>query len=89
MVIPASKKFASNRGEKVPDGRWSEFETIVLNEIALQNSNQDVAQMLCLYNDLVYYSKAPFCIFSLLKTVLFREKTYNQMYAKLNNMRKH
>ena len=89
MVIPASKKFASNRGEKVPDGRWSEFETIVLNEIALQNSNQDVAQMLCLYNDLVYYSKAPFCIFSLPKTVLFREKIYNQMYAKLNNMRKH
>ena len=87
MAIPASKEFASDRGENVPEGRWSEFEAIALNEITLQNSDQDVAQILCFYNDLVYYSKAPFCIFSLPQSVIFREKNYSQLYSKLKNMK--
>ena len=63
MAIPASNMFASDCEEKVPDGRWSEFETIVTNEITLQNSDQDMAQILSLYNDLVCFQKLHFVSF--------------------------
>ena len=79
VAIPASKKFASDSGEKVPDGCWSEMIVLIM-----QNSDVDVAQILSLYNDLVYYSKASFCMFSLPENVVFREKTYTQI---LKNMK--
>ena len=77
VAIPASKKFASDSGEK--DGRWSEMIVLIM-----QISDQDVTQILSLYNDLVYYSKASFCMFSLPENVVFREKTYTQI---LKNMK--
>jgi hypothetical protein len=71
MAIPASKEFASNCGENVPEGRLSEFEAIALNEITLQNSDQDVAQILCFYND---FQKLHFVSFHYHKVSYLRKR---------------
>ena len=70
VAIPASKKFASDSGEK--DGRWSEMIVLIM-----QISDQDVTQILSLYNDLVYYSKASFCVFTPRKCCFQRKDLYS------------
>ena len=83
MTLPASKKFAIDRGEKVSDSVWSQFETIVIHEISLLEAYQDAKHVLKLYNDLVFYSQAPYCMFILPENTVFREKSYSQICAKL------
>ena len=63
---------------------WSDFESIVLSEIVCSFTEpQQDATILQLYNDIVHYSTAPFCIF-FLPDVTFREKNYTQLHAKLH-----
>ena len=85
--IPKSKKFALDRGESMSAAIWSDFESIVLSEIVSSFTEpQQDATILRLYNDIVYYSTAPFCIFFLPDNVTFREKNYAQLYAKLQHV---
>ena len=73
-------------GESMSAAIWSDFESIVLSEIVSPFSEpQQDATILRLYNDIVYYSTAPFCIFFLPDVVTFREKNYTQLHAKLQH----
>ena len=81
-----AKKFALDRGESMSAAIWSDFESIVLSEIVSPFSEpQQDATILRLYNDIVYYSTAPFCIFFLPDVITFREKNYTQLHAKLQH----
>ena len=85
--IPKSKKFTLDRGESMSAAIWSDFESIVLPEIVSSFTEpQQDATILRLYNDIVYYSTAPFCIFFLPDNVTFREKNYAQLHAKLQHV---
>ena len=85
--IPKSKKFALDRGESLSAAIWSDFESIVLSEILSSCTEpQQDATILRLYNDVVYYSTAPFCVFFLPDNVTFREKNYTQLHAKLQHV---
>ena len=80
-------QFALDRGESMSAAIWSDFESIVLAEIVSSFSEpQHDATILRLYNDIVYYSTAPFCIFLLPDNVTFREKNYTQLHAKLQHV---
>ena len=73
-------------GESMSAAIWSDFESIVLSEIVSPFSEpQQDATILRLYNDIVYYSTAPFCIFFLPDVITFREKNYTQLHAKLQH----
>ena len=68
------QKIALDRGESMSAAIWSDFESIVLSEIVYSFSEpQPDATILRLYNDTVYYSTAPFCIYFLPDNVTFRE----------------
>lgn len=84
IEFPSSKKFATERGERMSEGTWSNFENIVVKHIAsLGGDYKNAACVLKLYNDIVYYARAPFCILFLPENVIFREKSYAQVSAKL------
>ena len=86
-IYRKAKKFALDRGESMSAAIWSDFESIVLSEIVSSFTEpQQDATILRLYNDIVYYSTAPFCIFFLPDNVTFREKNYAQPYAKLQHV---
>ena len=84
LVLPSSKKFALDRGESLSTSLWSDFESIVLNEILNVveegNAQSDVTK---LYNDTVYYSKSSFCAFPVMQNIVFREKTKQQINSKI------
>jgi hypothetical protein len=85
LQVPKSAKFANDRGEKLTEGNWSEFEKIVLNEIVAHTTQKDVLEIHKLYNDIVFYSGAPFCAFPLQHNIIFRQKSFTQVSAKLTN----
>ena len=60
--IPSAKKFAQERNEALTCSIWSNFETIVLSVVAKSEGISDCVSIKKLYNDIVYYSSAPFCI---------------------------
>ena len=82
--IPSSKRFGTERGEKLTEGVWSSFENIVLRHIvSIGGDNKNTACILKLYNDIVYYSTAPFCVAPLPENTVFRPKVHAQILAKL------
>ena len=87
MDIPCSKKFASNSGEDIAHGVWSNFETLVVHEIVVtlsySKSIYDVSTVTSIYNNVHYYSTAPFCMLPLPDNVVFRSKRTRQVDAKL------
>ena len=84
--IPSSKKFALDRGESLSTAIWSDFESIVLEEISA--SEQQDESMIKLFNDIVYYSKSSFCTIPLTEDIVFREKTSSQISAKIEHIYK-
>lgn len=74
IALPTSKKFAADRRESLSTSIWSDFESIVLNEILSNHqetlSTTDIANT---YNNVVYYSKSTFCTLPL-ELVLYSER---------------
>lgn len=68
-------------------GVWSLCETIVVEEIltvlSYAKSNYDLAKVAHVYNSVVYYSTASFCVLPLPHNVVFRKKTIGQVDAKV------
>ena len=85
--LPCSKKFASDIGEDVAHGAWSNFETLTVNEIVVtlsySKSIYDANTVTSVYNNIHCYSNAPFCVLPLPANVVFRSKTLRQVDAKL------
>ena len=65
---------------------WSDFETIVLNVVAKSEGISDCLSIQKVYNDIVYYSSAPFCINQLTPDIIFWSKSLPQVEAKLHYM---
>ena len=84
--IPSSKNFVLDRGESLSTAIWSDFESIVLEEISA--SEQQDENMTKLFNDIVYYSKSSFCTIPLTEDIVFREKTSSQISAKIEHIYK-
>ena len=84
MNIQNSKKFASDRHEELPDISWSDFEIIVLKEVASAQSD-DIDAVLQLYLDVLAYGRSPFCVHPLPANTTFRSKTLKQVAAKLRH----
>ena len=80
--IPSSKKFALDRGECISVGIWSDFETLVLNEVHEISKRTDLDKTK-LYNDVVHYTHSKFCITPIPEGIVFREKTCTQVNSKL------
>ena len=87
MDIPSSKRFAEDRGQDPSGAIWSDFESVVLYEI--NNQLEDVEDVFKLYNDMVYYSSAPYCVAALPHNVVFRSKKTVQVVSKLKNIMSH
>ena len=62
-------------------GPWSDFETIVLHQILKDNSSSDTHKV---YNDIVDYSKALYCVQPLPSNVVFRTKTETEISSKIS-----
>ena len=85
VEIPTSKKFAEDRGEELSTGIWSEFETVVLNEVINTLKDDDNEEdMYKVYNDVVRYSKSNCCSTFLPEKAVFRTKTASQIKRKLD-----
>jgi hypothetical protein len=65
ILSPSQKdgKFAMDHGETITENVWSDFEKIVLHQIISSGPGpyEETTPILKLFNDIVYYSKAPFC----------------------------
>ena len=81
--IPSAKRFAQERKEILTETHWSDFETIVLSEVAKQVESSNCQSIQKVYNDVVYYSTALFCTNPLSPDIVFRRKTQEQIQAKL------
>lgn len=79
--IPQSKKFAQERGEETSHGIWSNFESIVLEQVCLK-CKEGCEDMTKLYNDIVYYSQTSYCVVRLPPCAVFREKNERQIRSK-------
>ena len=80
MDLPCSKKFASDSGEDVVHGAWSNYEIVVT--LSYSKSMYDASSVTNVYN-IHYYSNASFCTLPLPASVVFRSKTMRQVDAKL------
>ena len=87
--IPTSKRFAVERGESLSNGSWSDFESIVLEEIMMHHQDAAAIDITNTYNKIVYYSKSTFCNTPLQKDVVFRQKTTTQVNNKMQYVKKH
>ena len=84
QAIPSSKLFAVDRGETLSAAIWSDFESIVLDEICKRSQEDfNVEKM---YNDIVGYSKSTFCTVPLNEDIVFREKNNAQIVSKIKHM---
>ena len=72
--IPSSKRFAEDRQKKISKGPWSEFESLLLNQVISKFLPDDLAAITKLYNDVVYYSTSPFSIYPLPSDIVLRKK---------------
>ena len=79
--VPTSKRFANECGEEISRGVWSDFESILLSEVITRvsatNEQDDQFEyniITKLYNEVVYYSTAPFCIYPIESSILLRKK---------------
>ena len=85
--ITCSKKFASDSGEDISHGVWSNFETLVVNEIVAtlcySKSIYDASTVTSVYNNVHYYSTASFCMLPLPDNVVFRSKSARKIDARL------
>ena len=84
MVLPSCIKFAEERGEIVSQAIWSEFETLVVHKISLQEC--DITIISKIYSNIVYYANCSYCIAPLLKNVVFLNKTTDQIRSKVNHV---
>ena len=88
VSLPVGKKFAIQRGESLSNTIWSDFETLVLEEIlhlSHEDSSTDI-DIVKLYNDIVEYSKCTFCTITLPEGTIFRDKSLNQINAKITHI---
>ena len=86
--IPTSKKFALDRGETISKSIWSDFETLVLIEILRISQDDDCADVVKLYNDVVNYSCSSFCTIRIEDNAVFRNKSANQIASKVAHLAK-
>ena len=63
-AVPTSKRFAIDRGESLSTSIWSDFESIVLDEILLCHQEASTIDVTNIYNNIVNYSKSTFCIYN-------------------------
>lgn len=89
IALPTSKRFAVDRGESLSTSIWSDFESIILDEILSNHqdalSTTDITNT---YNSIVYYSKSTFCSIPLEAGIIFREKTNNQISSRIEFVNK-
>ena len=84
--LPTQKRFASDKGQDLQGGAWSDFETILLQEIHdVHNSIEDV---FTIFNNLVVYSKSFTCSIPLSDNIIFRQKNQRQIASKLEHLAK-
>ena len=86
VKLPASKKFAEDRGEAITQAIWSYFLTIVLEEVCCKEDDVDMNIATELYNNIQYYSTTTYCIKKLPNNIVFRKKTFGQISSKKRNM---
>lgn len=87
--MPSSKRFAEERGELVEAGSWSNFESIVLNQIYQILEKDQNVDAIKLYGDVVYYAHSNFCTSPLPDNIVFRMKSSNQVTSKLSYIKGH
>ena len=75
LDIPSSKRFAIDKGEVISTAIWSEFETIVIQEVMkyLEDESKDEEELTKMYNDVVYYASSLFCTLHLPDDAVFRK----------------
>ena len=83
--LPTQKRFAENRSHALREGVWSDFETIILQEIYNVQNTEDISAV---FNNLVLYSKSCTCSEPLPENVIFREKSQAQITSKLGHLAK-
>jgi len=89
VPIPSSKRFVLDRGEVLSESIWSDFETLVLEEI-LHNErileDDESVDVTKLYNDIVDYSSSSFCTIKIEEDAVFRKKSATQIAAKIAHL---
>ena len=83
VTLPHSKDFAEERGEKLSEGSWSTFESLVIHEVCIEHRESDIGTITKTYNDIVSYSNAVYCIAALPLNVVFRSKAETQVQSKI------
>lgn len=83
VSVPKSKDFVNQRGEKLSEGMWTFFESLVVHEISIVHKECDTSIITKIYNDIVSYSTAPYCVTSLPINIVFRNKTEMQVQRKI------
>lgn len=78
---PNSKKNAESRGETPSEAIWSNFESILIHQIRLQE--KDIESIFKVYSDTVTHSRSSFSIVCLPENVVFRKKSIQQIKSKL------
>ena len=78
IKLSKSNKFGQDKGEELRQGSWSTFKSIVMQEIlctfSYTRSCYDASKVTTTYNDIHYYSSAPFSLMKLPPYVVFNNK---------------
>lgn len=82
--LPSQKRFASSKGQDRQGGVWSDFETILLQEI--YNVHKSVEDITVIFDKLAIYSRSLVCSVPLPDNVVFREKSELQITSKLAHL---
>ena len=70
-----SRLIGEERGERIAQGNWSKFETILLHEVLSTTAHHaDIKKKAKLYNDVQEYSKAEYCMVELPSNVVLQKK---------------
>lgn len=87
--VPNSKRFAEQRKEAISMGVWSDFESIILNQIISMSSFEDMESVDKLYNDIVDYCNASYCTVPLPPGIVFTKKSTKQISSKIEHNKAH
>lgn len=86
--IPSPKRFLAERGT-LPQGPWSQFETIVfanvlnvLKSLFIEETSNNIVEA---YNEVVAYSNSSVCSTTLPPSCILKHKTYNQIIGKYSH----
>ena len=78
------KFLTQQRREDLSKANWSTFENLVIHEILSENTLLDIDSITKIYDDIVFYSNAAYCLTTLPDEVVFRGKTEHQVESKIN-----